>query len=242
MAGDVGTQARLSTKRAGQSSSADEAPAARPRRGAQPKPRPGTIRHRNVTKILKAAEAVFAKKGFSGGSTAEIARKAGVPKANLHYYFRTKQLLYESVIDRILEVWLDALEEELQPDAEPGEAIARYVSRKIELSRTMPQSSRLWAMELLSGGRHVGSFLRGRVRSLVVEKSKVINQWIADGKIDPIDPAHLIFMLWASTQTYADFAVQIGAVLGRDPTDAQVFEDATKTATALFQKGIGLRR
>jgi TetR/AcrR family transcriptional regulator len=211
------------------------------RRGATAPVRPGAIRQRNVANILKAAEAVFAKKGFSGASTAEIARKAGVPKPNLHYYFRTKQALYESVLDRILEIWVDAMDE-LHPEAEPADAITRYIARKIELSRLMPEPSRLWAMELVSGAPHIGSFLRGRVRKLVAEKSMIVNRWIEDGKIAPVAPAHLFFMLWASTQTYADFASQIEAVLDRKRLDPELFEDAAKTITSIILNGLGLRR
>lgn len=203
--------------------------------------RPGAIRRRNVAKILKAANIVFAQKGFSGASTAEIARLAGVPKPNLHYYFRTKQALYESVLDRILGVWVDAMEE-LHPGADPAEAIARYLARKIDLSRRMPGPSRLWAMEMLAGAPHIGGFLRGRVRELVAEKSALVTTWIEAGRIAPIEPAHLFFIIWAATQTYADFAVQMTAVLNRKSLDAKFFEDARETLTALVLNGLGLKR
>lgn len=196
------------------------------------------IRERNEAKLLKAAEAVFARKGFSGASTAEIARRAGIPKANLHYYFRTKRRLYAAVLDNILEVWVDALGE-IRPEAEPAEAIRRYIARKMESSRQRPLPSRLWAMELLGGGRHVQPFLEGRLKHLVEQKSAVIRGWIAAGKMDEIAPAHLLFALWAMTQTYADFATQIAAVLGKDRLDKRVFADATAMLTALVLKGTG---
>jgi len=207
---------------------------ARPRNGS------GAIRERNEGKILKAAEAVFAKKGFSGASTAEIAQKAGVPKANLHYYFRTKQRLYAAVLDNILAIWLDAMDE-IKPEAEPADALARYLARKIESSRLFPEPSRLWAMELIGGARHVQPFLRRRLKRLVHEKSAIIQAWIAAGKIAPVAPEHLLFMIWAMTQTYADFATQIAAVLGKDKLDATVFTAGRETATALVLRGLGLR-
>jgi TetR/AcrR family transcriptional regulator len=211
------------------------------RRGPGPVSRPGAIRRRNVAKILKAAEAVFATKGFSGASTAEIARKAGVPKPNLHYYFRTKQALYESVLDRILEMWMDAMDE-LHPGADPAEALSRYLARKIELSRAMPEPSRLWAMEVLAGVPHIGAFLRGRVRKLVEDKSAIVEGWIAEGKIPPIVPAHLFFVIWAATQTYADFAAQMTAVLNRRRLDAEFYDQARETLTSLILNGLLLRR
>lgn len=200
----------------------------------------GAIRERNEARILKAAEAVFAKKGFNGASTAEIARKAGVPKPNLHYYFRTKQVLYAGVLDNIVEIWLDAMEE-IRPGAEPADALARYIARKLDSSRTLPEPSRLWAMELISGARHVEPFLKRRLRLLVRQKSAIIRGWSAAGKIDPVEPEHLLFMIWAMTQTYADFAAQIAAVLGKDRLDASVFAAASKTMVSLVLKGLGAK-
>ena len=201
----------------------------------------GAIRERNVARILKAAEAVFAKHGYNGASTAEIARKAGLPKANLHYYFRTKQLLYAGVLDNILAIWLDAMDE-IRPGAVPAEALERYIARKMESSRLLPEPSRLWALELISGAQHVEPFLKRRLRRLVREKSVVIRGWIADGKLHPVEPEHLLFMIWAMTQTYADFAIQVAAVLGKNKLDAAVFAAATRTATALVLTGVVSRQ
>ncbi len=203
------------------------------------KPAAGSIRERNQAIILKAAEEVFAKKGFNGATTAEIARKAGVPKPNLHYYFGTKQQLYDSVIENILDLWLGAMDE-IQPEADPAEAIGHYVQNKIRASRDWPDSSRLWAIEVIGGGKHVSGFLKGRLRNLVREKGKVMAQWAAEGKMDPVDPSHLMFMIWASTQTYADFAAQIAAVLDKDAVDADVFRTAEQTVVRIILKGCGI--
>jgi TetR/AcrR family transcriptional regulator len=206
-----------------------------------PKAEPGAIRRRNEAKISKAAEAVFAERGFAGASTGEIARRAGMPKANLHYYVGTKRALYKSVLDHILEVWLDAMDE-IRADAEPAEALARYIERKLDSSRTLPIPSRLWAMELIGGGRHVDAFLSGRLKRLVRRKGKIIEAWIAAGKMAPIDPPHLLFMIWAMTQTYADFAAQIARVLGKRRLDDEVFAAARETMVGLVLRGVGLKR
>jgi len=201
----------------------------------------GLVRARNEAKILAAAEAVFAKRGFEGASTAEIARRAGVPKPNLHYYFRTKRALYAAVLDRILALWLDAMDE-IKAEAEPAEALARYLARKMESSRRFPEPSRLWAIELISGAHHVQPFLRGKLRRLVRQKSAIIRGWIAAGKLAPVAPEHLLFMIWAMTQTYADFAAQIAAVLGKRTLDGGVFEAAAQTATEMVLNGLGVAR
>ncbi|HUH86163.1 MAG TPA: TetR family transcriptional regulator C-terminal domain-containing protein [Stellaceae bacterium] len=199
------------------------------------------VRERNEAKLLAAAEAIFAQRGFEGATTAAIARRAGVPKPNLHYYFRTKAALYAAVLDRILAAWLDAMDE-IRPEAEPAEALARYIARKMESSRRLPEPSRLWAIELISGARHVQPFLRGKLRRLVKEKSAIIRGWIAAGKMAPVAPEHLLFMIWAMTQTYADFAAQVAAVLGKERLDAGVFEAATQSATEMVLRGLGTVR
>jgi TetR/AcrR family transcriptional regulator len=198
----------------------------------------GSIRERNQAKILKAAEAVFAEKGFDGATTSEIAERAGVPKPNVHYYFGTKQQLYDRIIANILEVWLDAMDV-IQPGAEPAEALGEYVRRKVRASQEWPDSSRVWAIEVIGGGRNVSGFLKGRLRQAVSEKGKIMAQWASDGLMDPIDPAHLMFMIWSVTQTYADFGAQIAAVLAKEKLDSEVFAAAEATISSIILKGCG---
>ena len=66
----------------------------------------GQIRQTNEALILAAAERVFAGAGFAGATMAAIAEAACLPKANLHYYFGSKQALYRAVLARTLEDWL----------------------------------------------------------------------------------------------------------------------------------------
>jgi TetR/AcrR family transcriptional regulator len=199
----------------------------------------GSIRERNQSRILEAAEAVFAEKGFDGATTGEIAERAGVPKPNIHYYFGTKQQLYDRLIANVLEVWLNAMDV-IQPGAEPAEAIGEYVRRKIRASQQWPDSSRVWAIEVIGGGRNVSGFLRGRLRRTVREKGKIMTQWAAEGRMDPVDPAHLMFMIWSVTQTYADFGAQIAAVLAKKSLDEEVFLTAEATISTIILKGCGI--
>jgi TetR/AcrR family transcriptional regulator len=198
-----------------------------------------SIRERNQTKILKAAEAVFAEKGFDGATTAAIAARAGVPKPNIHYYFGTKQQLYDRLIANILEVWLDAMDV-IRADADPAQAIGEYIARKVRASQQWPDSSRVWAIEIIGGGRNVSAFLHGRLRRVVREKGKVLAQWAAEERMDAVDPAHFFFMIWAATQTYADFGAQAAAVLTKQRLDGTVFAKAEETLKAIILKGCGV--
>jgi TetR/AcrR family transcriptional regulator len=219
----------------------DAKPSARKGVGKTRRPlRRGNIRKLNQAKILKAAEAVFAEKGFDGATTAEIAARTGVPKPNIHYYFGTKQQLYDRLIANIIEVWLDAMNV-IRADSDPAQAIGEYIERKVRASQQWPDSSRVWAIEIIGGGRHVSAFLRGRLRRMVKEKGIVLAQWAAEGRMDKVDPAHFFFMIWAATQTYADFGAQVGAVLGKKRLDERVFANAERTVKAIILKGCGIK-
>jgi TetR/AcrR family transcriptional regulator len=192
-----------------------------------------------VERILSAAERVFAQKGLEGARVNEIAEAAGLPKANLLYYFGNKEKLYRAVVENIVVIWLDQLGE-ISAEDDPRQALQRYIRQKMRLARLRPNASRVFAQEVVSGAPVVGDFLRGYLRSWVQRQSAVIDAWIAQGRIDPVDPAHLFFTIWAATQTYADFAPQIQAVLDTDELSTAEFEAATEQVCRIILKGIGL--
>jgi len=192
-------------------------------------------------KILAAAEAVFAEHGFSGAAMSEIARRAGIPKPNLHYYCKTKEELYRRVMDRILDLWLGTADE-IRAESDPAEALAHYIAAKIDLARRRPLASRVFANELIHGAPQLSGFLETELKDWVARKAKVIDGWVKAGKMQPVDPKHLFFMLWAATQTYADFAVQIAAVLGRKSLKPADYDAAARQTTEIVLRGLGLKR
>ena len=198
-------------------------------------------RERALAKILKAAEIVFGRRGFDGASTAEIAREAGVSKATVHYYFKTKEDLHAGVLDRILKLWVDALNE-ISEDREPADALERYICRKMEYARKYPELTRLWAIEVLSGAKRIQPFLRGVSRRIIIEKSAIIRRWIKAGKIDQVDPTHLFFMIWAVTQTYAETEAQMTMILGKRALRDKVMRRATETISHVILKGLGITK
>lgn len=173
--------------------------------------RKGDIRKENEARILAAAERLFAARGYAGTTTAAIALEANLPKANVHYYFATKQAIYRAVLERILRLWLSAFEPFTAAD-DPATALADYIRVKMRHSRDHPFASRIFASEILRGAPEIEGFLGGELKAWVARKARVIEAWIAAGRIEPIDPRQLFFTIWAITQHYADFAVQIRAV------------------------------
>ena len=191
----------------------------------------------NETRILDAALDVFAAHGFRGSTIDAIAARADMSKPNLLYYFRTKQDIYVAVLRHTLDAWLEPLTA-LNPDGEPIEEICGYITRKLELSRTAPEASRLFANELLHGAPMIRAVLEGPLRELVDEKAAVLQLWIDSGKLARVDPHHLIFMIWSATQTYADFDTQIRAILGDKAANQQHFATAADTLKRVFCDGL----
>ena len=200
-----------------------------------------SIRQTSVEHILAATEPVFAKHGFEGATMAQLAAAAGLPKANLHYYFGTKEGLYRAVLEGILALWLDDAAEWIVPERHPAEGFAGYVRAKMAHSRERPDASRIFAGELLRGAPHIMMYLGIELRNRVTELAAVIEGWTARGLMDAVHPVHLLFNIWAMTQTYADFDVQIRAVLGKVSIDDAEFAVATETVVALVLKGCGVR-
>jgi TetR/AcrR family transcriptional regulator len=194
------------------------------------------IQEENEERILDAALEVFSTYGFRGATVDQIATLARMTKPNLLYYFRRKQDIYLAVLRRTLEMWLMPLEA-LSGDGEPAAEITAYIDRKLDLSRDNPKASRLFAMEIIQGAPVLGDVLSGRLKRLVDEKTAVIRTWIAQGRLAPVDPHHLIFMIWATTQHYADFEVQIRALLGERVDRPEHFARAKATLEQVFLKG-----
>ena len=197
-------------------------------------------RQRNEDAILSAAEEVFAELGFAGATTNLIAQRAGIPKANLHYYFQTKEVLYRTVIDRIFRIWLEAADTFDDCD-DPADALTRYIDAKMNLSRSHPLGSKIWAQEIMQGAPQIQDFRRHSLKEWTASRVGIIERWIGEGKIDPVEPNYLLYMIWATTQHYADFAHQISALNDdRDLSDRQ-FDDARRTVIRIILRGIGLK-
>lgn len=190
--------------------------------------------------ILEAALDVFSQNGFRGSTIDQIAEAAGMSKPNLLYYFRTKEAIHRQLIDRVLTTWLEPLRV-FDADGDPESEIRSYIRRKLEMARDFPRESRLFANEILQGAPRIEDELKGPLKGLVDEKAAVIRAWARAGKIARCDPYHLIFSIWSTTQHYADFDVQVRAVLGQAHSGEGRFEDAARFLERLFMDGLRVR-
>ena len=190
--------------------------------------------------ILTAALNTFSQYGIHGTRLEQVAELAGVSKTNLLYYFPSKEALYVAVMQQILDIWLAPLKA-FREDLAPLVAIKEYIRLKLEVSRDYRQASKLFCLEMLQGAPLVMDELTGDLKTLVADKSAIIAAWVNAGKLAPIDPHHLIFMIWATTQHYADFATQVEAVTGKTLRDEAFFQQTVENVQRIIIDGIRVR-
>ncbi|KMK19188.1 transcriptional regulator [Pluralibacter gergoviae] len=190
--------------------------------------------------ILNAALKTFSQYGIHGSRIEQVADLAGVSKTNLLYYYPSKEALYVAVMRNILDIWLTPLRA-FREDFAPLVAIREYIRLKLEVSRDHPEASRLFCLEMLQGAPLLMAELTGDLKQLVAEKSAIITGWVEAGRLAEVDPHHLIFMIWAATQHYADFATQVEAVTGKTLQDEAFFQETVDNVQRMIIEGIRLR-
>ena len=190
--------------------------------------------------ILEAALDVFSVNGFRGTTVDQIAEAADMSKPNVLYYFRSKESMFSALIEKVMDVWLDPLRL-FDAEKDPESEIRSYIRRKLEMARDFPRESRLFANEVIQGAPNTMPYLEGELKALVDEKAKVIRAWQRAGKLRKVDPYHLFFSIWATTQHYADFDVQVRAVLGGGLAGEGRYDDAARYLETLFVKGLVIR-
>ena len=198
---------------------------------------PTRIQREKQDLILEAALEVFSLHGFRGATIDQIAEAAGMSKPNLLYYFPRKEEIHKRLMAEMLDKWLAPLRE-MKPDGDPVRELRSYIRRKLEMSRDLPRQSRLFANEVLQGAPRIIDMLEGELRTLVDDKAAVIAGWMDSGRLRRADPYHLIFSIWATTQHYADFDVQVRAVLGPGRDGEDRFEAAAEFLELLFLQGL----
>ena len=198
--------------------------------------RPRTrIQVRNTEAILDAALEVFSAHGFRGATLDAIAEVAGLSKPNLLYYFASKEAIHEALLSGLLDTWLAPLRA-LDPAGDPVDEILGYVARKLEMARDYPRESRLFANEIVQGAPRMMAEIEGPLRALVDEKAAMIRAWMVEGRLAPLDPHHLIFSIWATTQHYADFDVQVRAILR--PDGDRHFDEAGRFLAEFYRRAL----
>lgn len=186
--------------------------------------------------IVSRATRAFSEYGYEGTSLATIADSVGLSKQNLLYYFPNKRALYKRVLDDVLDAWLERMRMLADTTLAPQEALRAYIEAKLRFSRENPWGSRVYGMEVITGAKTYGTEIKEKVVPLLRQDIEVFEKWIAEGRIAPVNATHLLFTIWAMTQSYADFAVQMSLVLDRPKLVRQDYDAAEELITGMVLK------
>lgn len=197
----------------------------------------GKIRAQSQEKILIAAQDEFIINGYKGATVQSIADRAKLPKANVLYYFKNKENIYHAVLEQTLNMWDQGIGD-IEYNDGPKVAIEKFIRAKVNMSFTAPKASKIYAMEIIQGAQHLKDFARTYLRQWVRDKAKIFQQWIDEGKMANVDPINLIFLIWSTTQHYADFETQILTIMNRAEYEPDDIEQVTQFLTQFILKGL----
>ncbi|NMP31547.1 TetR family transcriptional regulator [Thalassotalea sp. M1531] len=200
----------------------------------------GKIRAQSEAKILAAAQEEFILQGYRGATVQSIADRAGLPKANILYYFKNKENIYHAVLEQTLDMWDEGIGDIDAADG-PKVAIEKFIASKVRMSFKHPSASKIYAMEIIQGAQHLKEFARTYLRKWVRDKAALFQTWIDNGEMAEVDPYNLIFLIWSTTQHYADFETQILTVMNRADYEQEDEEQVTQFLTDFILRGCGLK-
>ncbi|CAH0529129.1 TetR family transcriptional regulator C-terminal domain-containing protein [Vibrio hippocampi] len=188
--------------------------------------------------IIRGSEVVFAEFGYKGATMDRIANQCGISKQNLLYYFPSKEKLYHTVLQNIVDIWLERMVFAQQNDATPEQVIESYIRGKLQLSHDFPNASKVFALEIISGAPVIRDYLKRHLKPLFERDVQLVRSWVEAGHLRDIEPEHLFISIWAMTQTYADFAAQIELLLDKKQLDNKDFEQAATFLTQMVIRGV----
>ena len=200
----------------------------------------GLIRAQSQEKILFSAQEEFILNGYRGATVQSIADRAGLPKANVLYYFKNKENIYHAVLEQTLDMWDQGIGD-IETDAGPKVAIEKFIEAKVKMSFNHPSASKIYAMEIIQGAQHLKEYARTYLRKWVREKAKLFQQWVDNGEMKDVDPVYLIFLIWSSTQHYADFETQVLTVMNQADYEEEDIQRVTSFLTDFILRGCGLK-
>ncbi|HET7838029.1 TetR family transcriptional regulator C-terminal domain-containing protein [Variovorax sp. J31P179] len=200
-------------------------------------------RARKYTQLLavihRAAVEVFASDGLAGASTQAIADKAGLSKAQLHYYIESKEALYRQVLQGIIDDWIGVFGFSDEAFG-PRKVLSDLIHRKMVFSFEHPLRSRIFTAEMMRGAPVLRPMM-DHSQQRTDQAAAVIQNWIDQGLMDPVDPILFLFHLWAVTQFYADHATQVALFRKVAESDDKDRRYLIEQVTEFLLKGAGVR-
>lgn len=197
------------------------------------------IRAHNQAIILHAAEEEFVLQSYRGATMQGIADRAGLPKANIHYYFKNKKNLYKVVLRSIIEEWNEGLIT-MTVDSDPKAVIEKFLRTKLHQAFVNPNRHKLFALEVIGGAPHLHDFMSTTMQEWALDKIEVMKTWHSQGKISIADPMQLLILIWATTQRYAEFETEIVGLMQKDTYDKEDEARAADFLVPFILRGCGI--
>ena len=141
---------------------------------------------RTAERILDAAEALFAERGYAGATLRDVATEVGLRTPSLYNHFPSKESLYAAVLERGISPVLDVLTEVVEARDRSDRDVRQIVEKTMNLVGRRPDLPRLIQHETLSGGRHLTPMLREWIQRTfarayqMVEASSAASRWEPD--------------------------------------------------------------
>ncbi|MCL9808903.1 TetR/AcrR family transcriptional regulator [Flavobacterium luminosum] len=150
-------------------------------------------------KIFEAAFKVFQSKGFTGARMQEIADEAGINKAMLHYFFRSKEKLFEAVFMNAFGKLAPQINQIFNSDDVLFEKIEKFIHSYISFVMEYPFLPQFIIQEMNNNPEFVAKFLKDKKRPNPEKLLKQIEKEIELGSIKPIPPKQLVLDIFSMT-------------------------------------------
>ncbi|MFM2587448.1 TetR/AcrR family transcriptional regulator [Vibrio sp. TBV020] len=198
------------------------------------------IRQKNQQLIIEVASEQFAQQGYAATKMVDIANAADIAKANVFYYFSSKDKLYYAVLQTVTQPLLEA-SRPIEELTDPVEALSQYIQAKLRISQEHPYASKVFANEVMSGAKVLPKDIADELfkqSQMIIDK---FSTWSQQGLMNDVPAHHLMFTIWAATQTYADFGWQICNVMKKEKLDEEDYRQASQFLTQLVINGCGVK-
>ena len=187
-------------------------------------------------RVLDAAEAVFAERGYAGASTREIAQAAGIGKRMLFYYFPSKDALYRAVLDRVL-VGMREIQERFRGDPGPI-GLAETVDGIVHFAAANLRPLKLLMREIMDGGPHLPEIAREHIGPLFEQGAADVQRNMTTGVFRTAEPMHVLVGVGGLTLYYFLLVPLLRLIWDRDPLAGEALAGHVTWVHLLMSHGL----
>ena len=148
---------------------------------------PAADRRDSRARILAAAAAEFAARGYAGANVDRIARTARLNKAMIYYHFASKAALYHEILNDMFGAVRARVAEVAESPASPQEKIRRYVAVIATEAEARPHFPPIWLREIAEGGRHIDKATVAYIRGVLGALGTIIDEGHRAGRFQRIN-------------------------------------------------------